>query len=375
MRKVNLFNLNYNHEEQDAVREVLNSQWIAMGAKAEKFEREFSHFIGAECGVAVNSCTAALHLAVSILGIGPGDEVIVPSLTFAATVNCVLYVGGTPVFADVSSLGDWTISPEDIERRITPKTKAIIVMHYGGFGCDMKAIKDLADKRGLYLVEDASHAPGGVYQGMRLGSIGHMSCFSFYANKNLSTAEGGMLVTSNREYSEKARLFRSHGMTTSAHERNSGSEFYSVAGIGYNYRLDDIRSSLGLVQLRKLPGDIKMRNESAKRYKARLSSIDGVRAPFENYDGLSTYYIYPTLLENGERERVRKELDEMGVQTSIHYPPVHLFRHFKGAAESLSVTEEIGNRSFSLPIYGNMAAEDVDYVCDCLEKAVSRRRD
>lgn len=370
MRQVSLFRLNYDHKEREAVNEVLDSKWITMGPKTLEFEREFSSFIGMKYGVALSSCTAALHIALKILGIGPGDEVIVPSLTFAATANCVLYNEATPVFADVNSLDDWTISLEEIEKKITPKTKAVIVMHYGGFGCDMDAIKSLVEKHNLYLVEDASHAPGGVHQGGRLGSIGHISCFSFYTNKNISTAEGGMLVTNNRDYSEKAKLLRSHGMTTTAHERNAGGEFYCVGDLGYNYRMDDIRASLGLVQLSKIQEDMSTRNRTATRYRERLKGIEKLRIPFANYDGVSSYYIFPALIEGADRAETRRMLNELGVQTSIHYPPVHLFRHFGRYTASLPITEEICEKTLSLPMYAKMDDTDLDYVCDCLKSVL-----
>lgn len=370
MRKINLFNLNYNLKEQEAVIEVLKSKWITMGAKTEEFEKKFSRYIGSQYGVALNSCTAALHLALKVLGIGPGDEVILPSLTFVATANSVLYTGATPVFADVCDLNNWTVSPEDIGRKINNRTRAIMVMHYAGFGCDMDSIRGLADKNNLKIVEDACHAPGGMWKGKRLGTLGDFSCYSFYSNKNMATAEGGMLLTNEEENMKRVKLLRSHGMTTSAHERDKGAEFYDVIELGYNYRLDDIRSSLGLVQLEKLPDDIKTRNIAADRYAERLSTIDSVAVPFQDYDGLSTYYIFPVLLKEGQRTKVGSELGKLGVRTSMHYPPIHLFRHVMDYSAKLPVTEAIGRRALSLPIYAGMPLDDVDYVCDSLEKVL-----
>ena len=366
IRKIDLFKLNYDAAELEAVKAVLNSQWVSMGPKSQQLEREFSKFIGTKYGVALSNCTAALHLALRILDIGEGDEVILPSLTFVATANAVLYVDATPVFADVTDMDTWTISPEDIEKKITSRTRAIIVMHYAGFGCEMDRIMGIVGKYNLKVIEDACHGPGGVWQNKRLGTFGDISCYSFYSNKNMSTAEGGMLLTDNVQYRDRAMLLRSHGMTTAAHERDSGAEFYDVLELGYNYRLDDIHSVLGLAQLKKLASDIETRNRSAKRYRQNLYNSNGVTVAFKNYTGLSTYYIFPVLLTSANRSRVRRRLGELGIQTSIHYPPVHLFKHFSDHRVSLPYTEKICQQSLSLPIYANMADEDVDYVCESL---------
>ena len=247
--RVPFFDLDYDECEERAILDVLQSKWISMGPRTEEFEKRFAQALGAKHAVAVSNCTAALHLSMILLGVGPGDEVIVPSLTFVATAACVRMVGAKPVFADVSSLDDWRISPRDIEDKITPRTKGIIPMHYGGEGADIKKIIEIAQEKNLFVVEDACHAPLGEIEGRKLGTFGDLGCFSFYSNKNLSTGEGGMLVTDNDEHAERARLLRSHGMTTTARQRHDGKEFYDVIEHGFNYRLDDLRSSLGLVQL------------------------------------------------------------------------------------------------------------------------------
>lgn len=372
-RNISLFNLNYGQEEIDAVTEVLKSKWISMGPKTEEFEKKFGAFIGGQYAVSLNNCTAALHLAMRIAGVGPGDEVIVPALTFVATVNSILYVGGIPVFADIKSENDWTISPEDIRAKITPRTKAIIVMHYAGFGCDMDAIMKLAREHGLKVVEDACHAPGGVHQGKRLGTSGDMSCYSFYSNKNMSTAEGGMLLTNNEEYFQRAKLLRSHGMTTSSHERYKGGEFYDVVDYGYNYRLDDIRSAIGIVQLAKMPRDIESRNAAALHYRKLLAAVPEVQVPFDGYEGLSTYYVYPIALKKpGIRPEVMRLLAEEGVQTSMHYPPAHNFKHVERFRIPLPLTEEIGGRAITLPMYYEMPNADIDYVVDRLKAVLAK---
>jgi len=260
--KIPLFDLNFGKEEEAAVIEVLRSKWISMGEKTTELEHNFAERINAKHALAMTNCTAALHLALAILDIGPGDEVIVPSLTFVATANAVKYVGATPVFADITSLEDLTISPEDIEKKITDRTKAIMVMHYGGFACDMDKIMFIARKHNVKVVEDAAHSPAATYKGEYLGTIGDVSAFSFFSNKNITTAEGGMLVTNDDSLAERAKLMRSHGMTTMSYERFKGhATSYDVVEVGYNYRLDNVRSALGVTQLKKLNEDIERRKK------------------------------------------------------------------------------------------------------------------
>ena len=286
--KIPLFDLNFGKEEEDAIIDTLRSKWISTGPKTTEFENKFAAMLNTQHAVALTNCTVALHLAMKLIGIKEGDEVICPSLTFVATVNAILYVNAIPVFADITSYEDLTINPEDIERKITPKTKAIIVMHYGGFACDMDRIMSIAQRHGLKVIEDACHGPLSEYHGKKLGTIGDIGCFSFFSNKNISTGEGGMLVTDNDDYYERAKLLRSHGMTSLSYERSKGhSTTYDVIALGYNYRKDDIRASIGLVQLAKLIVDLKQRAEIRKMYIAQLSSIDEIIIPFKNYTEFS----------------------------------------------------------------------------------------
>lgn len=366
MKKIPLFDLNFGAEEEEAVIRTLRSKWISMGPQTEVFEKTFAEMHRSESAIAVANCTAALHLALRVCGVGPGDEVIVPSLTFVATASCVRMVGAIPVFADVVSLDDWTISVEDVKRKITPKTKAIIPMHFGGFGANMSALCDLARESGLKVIEDACHAPLGIRDGQVLGTYGDFGCYSFYSNKNMSTGEGGMLLTQNEEYAAKAKLLRAHGMTATAYDRKQGKEFYDVVDWGYNYRIDDIRAAIGIAQLGKLEADVKKRGELAKRYRENLSGSDLVSLPFENYDGFSSNYVMGVLLEKGVRSEVRKSLGERGIGTSMHYPPVHQFGCYEEFASPLPVTEDIGAREVSLPLYFAMSEDDVDHVCEQL---------
>jgi dTDP-4-amino-4,6-dideoxygalactose transaminase len=365
-----LFDLNYDDSEVRAVESVLRSKWISMGEQVNKFENDFAQLSGVHYAVAVTNCTAALHLSLCCLGLGYDDEVIVPSLTFVATVNAVRFVGATPVFADISSYRNWTVSPEDIDSKISNKTKAVIVMHYGGFGCEMDEILEIADERGLYVIEDASHGPGGIYRGKRLGSFGDLSCFSFYSNKNIATGEGGMILANRAEYAELAKRLRSHGMTSTSFERRKGAEFYDVREHGYNYRMDDIRGALGLVQLKKLENDIRRRNQLAKRYRDNIMGLEDVSVPFENYEGISTYYIFPILVHRNQRDALREELRMRGVQTSVHYPPVHLFANYNQCGVSLPKTEYVCEHTLSLPMFFSLTEEQVDYVCESLESSL-----
>jgi len=251
--RVPLADLDYGIEEDEAVLNVLHSRWMTMGSVTQEFERAFASFVGARHALAVSNATVALHLACIALGIGPGDEVIVPSLSFVATSNAVLYTGAQVRFADICDLEDWTISPESIERSITARTKAILPMHYAGYPSRMVEILEIASRHGLTVIEDAAHAPGARLQGRSLGTYGEIGCFSFFSNKNLSTGEGGMLVTDRDDLAEMVSRLRSHGMTSLTWDRHQGHAYsYDVVDLGYNYRIDEIRSALGLVQLGKL---------------------------------------------------------------------------------------------------------------------------
>src|SRR5512135_541044 len=246
-----LSDLDFGPAEDQAVLDVLHSKWLTMGAVTQAFEAEFAAFHHAEYAVAVSNATVALHMACLALGIGPGDEVIVPALTFVATANAVLYTGARVRFADILGEAELNVSPEAIERQITPHTKAISVVHYGGYPCRMEAICAVAERHGLAVIEDAAHAPGAFLNGRHLGTWGDAGCFSFFSNKNLSTGEGGMLVTDKDDIAEKVRLMRSHGMTSLTYDRHRGhANTYDVVDLGYNYRIDEIRSALGCVQLK-----------------------------------------------------------------------------------------------------------------------------
>ncbi len=363
-----LFNLNFDEEEEKAVMEVLKSKWISSGPKCNALEEKFAAMLGVKYAIAVSSCTAALHLAMLAMGLGEGDEVIVPSLTFVATVNAVRYTGATPVFCDIEGKEQITIAPEQIEALITPKTKAIVVMHYAGYACNMNKIMEIADRHNLKVIEDACHGPMSEYHGKKLGTIGNVGCFSFFSNKNISTGEGGMVVTNDEQAYEAMKLMRSHGMTTMSYERSKGhSTSYDVVKLGYNYRLDDIRAAIGIAQLDKLEPDIEKRNRIRASYIRHLED-DRIVIPFKTDKEKSASYIFPVVLSNGnseQRDALREFLAKNGVQTSVHYPPVHKFKIYEAyATKALPNTEYVADCEFTLPMYGALTEEQIVYICE-----------
>jgi len=372
--KVPLFDLNFDEKEELAVQNVIRSKWISTGPKCLEFEQTFASMFRAKHAVSLSNCTVALHLAMKLLNIQDGDEVICPSLTFVATVNCIRYVNATPVFADVTSTSDLNIDPAEIERLITPKTRAIIVMHYGGFPCQMDRIMEIARKHNIPVVEDACHGPLSEYKGQKLGTIGDIGCFSFFSNKNISTGEGGMLITNNDEYAAKAKLLRSHGMTTMSYQRASGhSTEYDVVEAGFNYRMDDIHAAIGIVQLQKIQEDLEQRILHRKQYLSLLSNNTKLIIPFADCNEFVSNYIFPVVLKGYGKDRrneMRTKLHEMGVQTSVHYPAVHRFSIFERYARPLPMTEDATDNELTLPMYGKLSEEDIAYVCECVNKVI-----
>ncbi len=373
--QIPLFNLNFDEAENKAVVDVLNSKWISSGPKTMELEKKFTTMLGVKYALAIANCTAALHLAVLAAGIGPGDEVIVPSLTFVATVNCIKYVGGTPVFCDVVAKDNLCIDPDQIEKLITTKTKAVIVMHYGGFACNLNRIVEICNKHNLSLIEDACHGPMSEYEGKKLGTFGIAGCFSFFSNKNISTGEGGIIVTNSEEIYEKIKLLRSHGMTTMSYERSTGhSTSYDVIGLGYNYRFNDILAGVGLVQLDKLMPDILKRQHLRERYIELLGDDDRIIIPFKDYNLFSSLYIFPIVLNNGDaayRDAIRQYLADNGVQTSMHYPPVHRFSIYKKYPVNLPVTEFVADHEITIPMYGGLKEDEVNYICKTIKNGLN----
>jgi dTDP-4-amino-4,6-dideoxygalactose transaminase len=368
--------MDYGLEEERAALEVIHRRWLTMGAVTQEFERGFADFVGAKHALAVSSCTDALHLACLALGIGEGDEVIAPSLTFVATTNAILYTRAEVRFADILGETDLTISPEEIEKRITPRTKAIMVMHYGGYPCHMTEIMKIARNHGMAVIEDAAHAPGAAYNERSLGTWGDVGCFSFFSNKNLATGEGGMLVTERDDIAEKVKLLRSHGMTTLTWDRHRGhASTYDVLDLGHNYRIDEIRAALGLVQLRKLTGNNARRKRITEQYRQALGEFMswGVELPFLDAGGQPAYHIFPLLLPPSvERQLFMEGMRKRGIQTSVHYPPIHKFSYYQQRypGVSLPVTESIASREVTLPLYPGMTVKDVEDVLGAMSEVL-----
>ncbi len=378
--RVPLADLNYDEAENEAVLKVLNSRWLTMGGVTQEFEARFAELTGAKHAVAVSNATEALHLACVALGIGPGDEVIVPSLSFVATANAVLYTGANVQFADIVGMEEPTIDPEAIRAAINERTRAIIPMHYAGYPCRMEAIMEIAAQHGLAVIEDVAHAPGGALKGRALGTWGDIGCFSFFSNKNLSTGEGGMLVTNQDPLAEKLRVLRSHGMTSLTWDRHQGHAYtYDVVELGYNYRLDEIRSALGLVQLGKLAAGNARRKEFTELYWRALNG-SGISLPMQAWAQTAgvtpAYHIFPALLPEGsDRVAFMEGLKADGVQTSIHYPPIHTFSYYQkrlaGQASCLPKTESYARREVTLPLYPTMDEEAFDAVIQAIQRSLN----
>ena len=371
--KVPLADVNLGPEETAAVTEVLQSGWLSMGPKTQEFEDRFATFLGVKHTFAVANGTAALHLACDVLGLGPGDEVLCPALTFVASANAILYTGARPVFVDVTGPHDLNLSVGDAAAKVSGRTRAIMVVHYGGYPCDMDAVATLARRRGLKIIEDCAHAPGAIYQsvqGPRLaGVLSDVGCFSFFANKNLTTGEGGMVVTNDDDLAGKIKAARSHGMTTLTWDRHRGHSFsYDVVARGYNYRLDEMRAALGLVQLQRLESANAQRRELTEIYRAQLQGLDCLEIPFRDVPTGSAHHLFPILLrEPSRRADFMATLARQGIQTSIHYPPVHRFSYYRSLWDSghdhlLPRTEEIASRLVTLPLYPSLTRGQLDTV-------------
>jgi dTDP-4-amino-4,6-dideoxygalactose transaminase len=367
--QVPLADVKVDDELRRAVEEVVDSGWWSMGPRVEEFEREYAAFVGVQHALAVANGTAALHLALLAVGVGPGDEVVLPSLNFVAAANSIAHTGATPVFCDVMGPDDLNLDPADLEAAVGPRTKAVVVLHYGGFPCDMQAVRELADRHDLIVIEDAAHAPGATWRGERCGALGLVGCFSFFSNKNMPLGEGGMVVTDDDSVAEQLRLLRSHGMTTLTWARHRGhASSYDVLLSGFNYRLDELRAAIGLVQLRRLPEENAGRARIAARYRQVLHGTSGVTMPFgELEEGTtSAHHLAVALMPDGRRDDVRAALSENRIQTSVHYPPIHRFTHYSGSepGRALPRTEAVAERVVTLPLFAHMRDDQVELVIE-----------
>jgi dTDP-4-amino-4,6-dideoxygalactose transaminase len=373
-----LFDLQLEEQDLEAVAETLRSGWLTLGPRTAAFEEAFAAHLGARHAIALSSCTAALHLAYLAAGVSPGDEVIVPSFTFAATAAAVLYCGATPVFADIVSRETPNIDPEDVARRIGPRTKAVTVVHYAGYAAAADRLRELCDAHGLALIEDVAHAPSATLGGRKLGTWGLAGAFSFFSNKVLSVGEGGLLCTDDDDVAAFVRSRRSHAMTSGTWDRHNGrTDTYDVAGLGYNYRLDEPRAALLLSRLGRLEADIARRRELALRYRRLLAEVEGIVVPFtEEQVPSSSCYVMPIMLERdgGHQAEVSGRLRERGIQTSIFYPSIHRFTAYRERfpGVSLPITELASRTELTLPFYPHMTYADQDRVVTVLAQALAR---
>jgi perosamine synthetase len=364
-------------EEISAVLDVLRSGWLTTGPRVREFEAAFAHFTGARYAVALNSCTAALHLALAAVGISEGEEVILPTMTFASTGEVVLYFKARPVLVDCKQ-GSFHADPDQIARSITSRTRAIIPVHYGGYARDMDAILDVAREHGLKVIEDAAHALPSRYRGATIGTLGDITCFSFYATKTLTTGEGGMVTTGNQEYADRIRMLSLHGASRDAWKRytSEGSWRYEVLEMGYKYNLTDLQAALGLAQLAKCEAMRARRAVLAERYDQGLAGLDAFDVVPVPQDVEHAWYLYVLLVNPSalriDRSRVIEELKSRGIGTSVHFIPLHLhplYQKYIGYRKGqFPNAEERFERAISLPIYPGMTEEDSGRVIEALRE-------
>lgn len=355
-----LFDLRLADEDIAAVVDALRSGWLTMGPRIEAFEQAFAAHLGVAHAIATSSCTAALHLAYLAAGVAPGDEVIVPSLTFVATANAAVYCGARPVFAEIKNRARPVLDPADVEARITPRTRAIVAVHFGGYAAAVDELAALCAERGIALLEDAAHAPAGDLHGRALGTWGLAGAFSFFSNKVLSVGEGGLLATNDDDVAHRVRALRSHAMTSGTWDRHRGhADTYDVVDFGFNYRMDEPRAALALSRLRRLSSEVERRRQLTHAYRAALRGVPGLILPFDDDDvDSSSCYVMPVMLEDaGRQASLRRELRERhGVQTSILYPAVHEFSVYvdRFPAVSLPRTELAARSEVTIPLYPHM---------------------
>lgn len=365
-------------EDIEVVVQVLRSPWITTGPKIAEFEEAFAKLVGAKYAVAVSSGTAALHAAMYAIGIKPGDEVIVPAMTFAASANCVVFQGGTPVFVDVDP-ETLLIDPKQVEAKITSRTKAVIAVDYTGQPCDYDVLRSIADRHGLILVADACHALGARYKGRPVGTLADLNVFSFHPVKHITTGEGGMITTDNPDFAERMRIFRNHGITTDYRQREKqGSWFYEMVDLGYNYRITDIQCALGLSQLKKLPNWVKRRQEIAQEYDAAFAEFPAIQPLKVRADVSHAYHLYVVRLDLSQLRATRAEiftaLRAEGIGVNVHYIPVHLHPFYRkrfGTGPGLCpVAEAAYEEIITLPLFPRMGDNDVEDVITAVRKVV-----
>lgn len=369
--RIALSALNFGPEEEAAVLRVLASRWLSMGPEVAAFEEEFARMHGVRHAFAVANGTGGLHLALAALELASGDEVVQPALNFVAAANMTIAVGAQPAFADVIGLDEPTLDPSGLEALITPRTRAVIVMHYGGYLCRMDEVRDICRRRNLFLIEDACHALGAAdHHGVMAGAFGDIGVFSFFSNKNLAMGEGGMVITDRDDLAARVRLLRSHGMTTLTWDRHRGhANSYDVEAHGFNYRLDDLRAAIGREQLRKLlPGNLR-RAQLADRYRRNLGQSSDWLVPFASGDRPSAHHLMAVVApDSGARVLAVERLKTKGIQSSFHYPSVPRFSAFSGRTwrGETPKTQDFCGRVITLPMHPLLSESDVDLVCETL---------
>jgi perosamine synthetase len=356
-------------EDIRAVVEVLKSDWLTTGPKVDEFEQAFARYVGSRTAVAVNSGTAALHAAMFALDIEPGDEVIVPAITFAATANCVVYQGGTPVFADVDP-DTLLIDPDSVKAKVTPKTRAVVGVDYAGQPANYDRLREITERHGLALIADACHAVGATDRNRPVGTLADLSTFSFHPVKHMTTGEGGMVTTSDPQLAQKIKVFRNHGITSDHRQRSDeGSWFYEMVSLGYNYRLSDLQCALGLAQLKKIPRFLSARQKIARQYDEAFASIEPIM-PLAVRSGVAHAYHLYVIKVPTDRTGFFKALRALGIGANVHYIPVHLHpyyrKHLNTRVGQCPVAEEIYHRIISLPIFPEMLAGDIHRVIEAV---------
>lgn len=361
-----------NDEDRRSVQVSLRQRWLTNGPILQKFEKKFSKYIDTNFSLGVGSATQALHLALRAINVQKQDEIIVPSFTFAATANAVTYCGGKPILVDVTN-DTFTIDPAKIRKKITKKTKGIVVVHYGGQSCEMKEIKQIARSAGIKLIEDCAHALGSTYLHKKCGSIGDAGCFSFYPTKVITTGEGGMVTTNKSEIYKKVRILRSQGMDIFPKEREKKATWkYDVVDLGYNYRLDEIRSALGLSQFKRVNQINNLRIKIAKKYNKLLQNIKGITIPATKSDRNHIYHLYSIKIEKEyplTRDALFLKLHKNGIGTSVQYYPLHLMTYNKGkfSTKDFPISNQLKDLILCLPIYPTMTEKQIKYVVSKLK--------
>jgi dTDP-4-amino-4,6-dideoxygalactose transaminase len=374
--RVPLTDIEVPEQDVQAVMECLESGWLTMGPRIAAFEDALSGYVGATHAVTVSSGTAALHLSCLAAGLGPGDEVIVPAFTFVASAAAVRYVGATPVLCDVYSPDRFNLDPTDVARRITPRTKAVVAVHFCGYAAPVRELRALCDEHGLTLIEDCAQAIGATVdaEGAQAGTVGQLGAFSFFSKKQLCVGEGGMVATASQELADRVRLLRSHALTSSTWDRHRGHDpAYDIVDIGFNYRMDEPRAALGLSRLQRLPASIETRRTLVRAYRERLAELPGVELCFSDEEvQRSSHFAFPVLLaDRATRDAFRDSLKDAGIQTTW-YPALHRFTDYLqfAPADGLPVATEAAERHCALPLSSSMSVADVETVVEAVRSAL-----